>query len=109
MTILLRSVVVASGREVAGPTPGRSRKGGTARARDGAGRGQEAAVGPGGGDGAEVAGERVEVVMYAAAVDVAKGSGMGREWCAPGCRAAGPAAGGRRCGRWTRPAARWSR
>ena len=30
----------------------------------------------GGGDGAEVAEERVEVVTYAAAIDVAKGSGM---------------------------------
>jgi transposase len=29
-----------------------------------------------GGDGAEVAGERVEVVVYAAAIDVAKGFGM---------------------------------
>ena len=29
-----------------------------------------------GGDGAEVAGDRVQVVEYAAAIDVAKGSGM---------------------------------
>jgi hypothetical protein len=34
-----------------------------------------ASSGPGD-DGAEVAGERVEVVTYAAAIDVAKGSGM---------------------------------
>jgi len=35
-----------------------------------------AAAGEGGGDGAEVAEERTEVVTYAAAIDVAKGSGM---------------------------------
>jgi hypothetical protein len=34
------------------------------------------AAGQPGGDGAEVAEERVEVVAYAAAVDIAKGSGM---------------------------------
>jgi hypothetical protein len=50
---------------------------GTSREKDGAGRGPAAAAaGPGGGDGAEVAEERAEVVAYAAAVDVAKGSGM---------------------------------
>ncbi len=38
--------------------------------------GSAAAVGQGGGDGAEVAGERVGVVTHAAAIDVAKGSGM---------------------------------
>jgi len=38
--------------------------------------GSPAAAGQPGGDGAEVAEERVEVVTYAAAVDVAKGSGM---------------------------------
>ena len=37
---------------------------------------KDAAAGEGGGDGAEVAEERAEVVTYAAAVDVAKGSGM---------------------------------
>jgi hypothetical protein len=44
--------------------------------KDGAAAGSRAVAGPGGGDGAEVAEERVEVVTYAAAVDVAKGSGM---------------------------------
>ena len=39
------------------------------------------------------------MVTYAAAIDVAKGSG----WCAPGCRAAGRTAGGRRCGGWRPP------
>jgi transposase len=34
------------------------------------------AAGPPGGDGAEMAEERTEVVTYAAAVDIAKGSGM---------------------------------
>jgi len=34
------------------------------------------ATGQPGGDGAEVSDERVEVVTYAAAIDVAKGSGM---------------------------------
>jgi hypothetical protein len=38
--------------------------------------GSPAVASPGGGDGAEVAEERVEVVTYAAAIDVAKGSGM---------------------------------
>ena len=37
---------------------------------------RDAAAGEGGGDGAEVAEERTEVVTYAAAIDVAKGSGM---------------------------------
>jgi len=37
---------------------------------------RDAAAGQGGGDGAEVAGERVEVVTYAAAIDVARGPGM---------------------------------
>ena len=49
---------------------------GTGRQKDGAGRGAAAAAGEAGGDGAEVAEERVEVVTYAAAIDVAKGSGM---------------------------------
>ena len=44
--------------------------------KDGAAAGSPAVAGPGGGDGAEVAEERVEVVTYAAAIDVAKGSGM---------------------------------
>src|SRR5258707_1032212 len=44
--------------------------------KDGAAAGSPAAAGPGGGEGAEVAEERVEVVTYAAAIDVAKGSGM---------------------------------
>ena len=44
--------------------------------KDGAAAGSPAVAGPGGGEGAEVAEERVEVVTYAAAVDVAKGSGM---------------------------------
>ena len=43
---------------------------------DGAASRAPAAAGRGGGDGAEVAEERVEVVTYAAAIDVAKGSGM---------------------------------
>jgi transposase len=38
--------------------------------------GSPAARGPSGGSGAEVADERVEVVTHAAAIDVAKGSGM---------------------------------
>jgi hypothetical protein len=49
-----------------------------------------------GGDGAEVAEERTEVVSYATAIDVAKGPG----WCAPGFRGAGRTAGGRRRGGW---------
>jgi transposase len=44
--------------------------------KDGAAAGSAAVAGPGGGAGAEVAEERVEVVTYAAAIDVAKGSGM---------------------------------
>jgi transposase len=47
---------------------------GTGGVKDGAGRGP--AAGLDGGDGTEVAEERVEVVTYAAAIDVAKGSGM---------------------------------
>ena len=43
---------------------------------NGAASGSPAAAGQGGGDGAEVAEERVEVVTYAAAIDVAKASGM---------------------------------
>jgi len=42
----------------------------------GAAPGSPAASSQRGDDGAEVAGERVEVVVYAAAIDVAKGSGM---------------------------------
>ena len=42
----------------------------------GAGPGSPAAASPPGDDGAEVAEERVEVVTYAAAIDVAKASGM---------------------------------
>ena len=55
-----------------------------------------------GGDGAEVAEELTQVVAYAAAIDVAKGSGM---VCTrvPGSR---PTAGGRRCGGWRPPAGR---
>jgi transposase len=41
-----------------------------------AARGSPAGASQPGDDGAEVAGERVEVVTYAAAIDVAKGSGM---------------------------------
>jgi len=41
---------------------------------DGAAAGSPAVAGPGGGEGAEVAEERVEVVTYAAAIDV---------WAAP--------------------------
>ncbi len=44
--------------------------------RKNAGAGVPGAVPEHGGDGAEVAGERVQVVEYAAAIDVAKGSGM---------------------------------
>ena len=44
--------------------------------KDGAAAGSPAVAGPGGSEGAEVAEERVEVVTYAAAIDVAKGSGM---------------------------------
>ena len=44
--------------------------------KDGAAAGSPAVAGPVGGEGAEVAEERVEVVTYAAAIDVAKGSGM---------------------------------
>ena len=58
-----------------------------------------------GGDGAEVAEDRVQVVERAAAIDVAKGSGM---VCTrvPG---SGRTAGGRRCGGWGPPAGRWPR
>jgi transposase len=44
--------------------------------KDGAASGSPAAAGQGGGDGAEVTEERAGVVTYAAAIDVAKGSGM---------------------------------
>ncbi len=44
--------------------------------KDGAAAGPPAVAGPGGGEGAEVAEEFVEVVTYAAVIDVAKGSGM---------------------------------
>ena len=55
-----------------------------------------------GGDGAEVAEELVQVVTYAAAIDVAKGFGM---VCTrvPGSRRI---AGGRRCGGWRPPSRR---
>ena len=55
-----------------------------------------------GGDGAEVAEELVQVVEYAAAIDVAKGFGM---VCT---RVPGPGriAGGRRCGGWRPPTRR---
>ena len=60
-----------------------------------------------GGDGAEVAEERVQVVEYAAAIDVAKGSGM---VCTrvPGSR---PDRGGSGsgCGGWRLPTMLWSR
>ena len=49
---------------------------GTGKGKDGAVRGPAAAAGEAGGDGAEVTEEHVEVVTYAAAIDVAKGSGM---------------------------------
>jgi hypothetical protein len=39
--------------------------------KDGAASGSPAAAGQGGGDGAEVTGERAGVVTYAAAIDVA--------------------------------------
>ena len=60
--------------------------------KDGAAAGSPAVASPGGGEGAEVAEERVEVVTYAAAIDVAKGSGM---VCTrvPGSRPAIPAPG----------------
>jgi len=44
--------------------------------KDGAVPGSPAVVGQDGGDGAEVTEEHAEVVSYAAAIDVAKGSGM---------------------------------
>ena len=60
-----------------------------------------------GGDGAEVAEELTQVVVYAAAIDVAKGSGM---VCTrvPGSFIPFPArtACGRRCGGWKPPAGR---
>ena len=67
--------------------------------------GSPAAASAPGDDGAEVAEERVEVVTYAAAIDVAKGSGM---VCTrvPG---AGRTASGRRYGAPRPPATRWSR
>ncbi len=49
---------------------------GKIKGKDGAVRGPAAAAGEAGGDGAEVTEEHVEVVTYAAAIDVAKGSGM---------------------------------
>jgi len=49
---------------------------GTGKGKDGAVRDPAAAAGEAGGDGAEVTEEHVEVVTYAAAIDVAKGSGM---------------------------------
>jgi transposase len=49
---------------------------GTGKGKDGAVRGPAAAAGEAGGDGTEVTEEHVEVVTYAAAIDVAKGSGM---------------------------------
>ncbi len=49
---------------------------GTGKGKDGAVRGPAAAAGEAGGDGAEVTEEHAEVVTYAAAIDVAKGSGM---------------------------------
>ena len=57
------------------------------------------AVAEHGGDGAEVAEDRVQVVEYAAAIDVAKGFGM---VCTrvPGSPRIG---GGRRCGGWRPP------
>jgi hypothetical protein len=72
---------------------------GKKNANDGA---PDGAVAEHGGDGAEVAEDRVQVVEYAAAIDVAKGSG----WCAPGCRVPGRIAGGRRCGGWRPPTGR---
>ncbi len=72
---------------------------GKKNANDGA---PDGAVAGHGGDGAEVAEDRVQVVERAAAIDVAKGSGM---VCTrvPGSR---PIAGGRRCGGWRPPARR---
>ena len=45
---------------------------GTGKGKDGAVRGPAAVAGEAGGDGAEVAEEHVEVVTYAAAIDVAE-------------------------------------
>lgn len=67
--------------------------------------GSPAASAEPGDDGAEVAEDRAEVVTYAAAIDVAKGSGM----VCTGCRTAGRTAGGRRCGGPRPPTIRWSR
>ena len=55
-----------------------------------------------GGDGAEVAEERTQVVGYAAAIDVAKGSGM----VCTRCRGAARTAAGRRYGGWRPPTRR---
>jgi hypothetical protein len=49
---------------------------GTGNQKDGAGRESAAAAAAADGDGAEVAEEHVEVVRYAAAIDVARGPGM---------------------------------
>ena len=48
----------------------------TKNAKTGTDRSSAAAAAEHGGDGAEVAEDRVQVVEYAAAIDVAKGSGM---------------------------------
>jgi hypothetical protein len=64
-------------------------------AKTGTDRDSAAAAAEHGGGGAEVAGDCVQVVEYAAAIDVAKGSG----WCARGFPGPGRIAGGRRCGR----------
>ena len=71
-------------------------------ARTGTDRDSAGAAPEHGGDGAEVAEDRVQVVEYAAAIDVAKGSGM---VCTrvPGSRRI---AGGRRCGGWRPPTRR---
>ena len=47
-----------------------------------------------GGEAAEVSDEVIQVVEFAAGIDVAKGSG----WCAPGTRGRGRVGGGRRSG-----------
>jgi hypothetical protein len=69
-------------------------------AKTGTDRNSAAAAAEHGGDGAEVAEDRVQVVERAAAIDVAKGSGM---VCT---RFPGPGriADGRRCGGWKPPA-----
>jgi hypothetical protein len=63
-----------------------------ARKKNAINDGAPGAPGQPGGAGAEVAEERVEVVAYAAAIDVAKGSGM----VCTGCRAAARTASGSR-------------